>query len=298
MKKNKDIGASIVTLSIVLNAALLLLKGTVGLLTKSAALQADAVNSAGDVLSNTAILFGVKYSLKPRDKGHHYGHGKMEALVSLFVGVVIFTSTVFLWSSIIATFASGELYKASIWALAAAIVSIGVKAFLYIKTSKVGKTINSIAVQTNAKDHRNDIIATSGTVLAIFLVLLGERLGTSIFNYAEGIAAALTSVFILKTGIEIVLSSARVLIDAAPDAKTMESIEKTILSCNGVEDIEWLKCRTTGRGLLVDAAVEVAPDMSVKQGHEIVHKIIKKIQRKYKTVLEVQVQINPDEDLM
>ena len=298
MKKKKDIGASIVTLSIILNAALLLLKGTVGLITKSAALQADAVNSAGDVLSNTAILFGVKYALKPRDKGHHYGHGKMEALVSLFVGIVILTSTVILWKSIIETFSSGEVYKANIWALAAAAVSIAVKIFLYIKTAKVGKAINSIAVQTNAKDHRNDIIATSGTVIAIFLVLLGERLGTSIFNYAEGIAAALTSVFILKTGIEIILSSTRVLIDAAPDAKTMESIEKTIRACNGVEDIEWLRCRTTGRGLLVDAAVEVHPDISVNEGHEISHDIINQIQNKYKTVLEVQVQINPDEHLL
>ena len=298
MKKNKDIGAVIVTLSIILNVALLLLKGVVGLLTNSAALQADAVNSAGDTMSSAAILFGIKYAMKPRDEQHHYGHGKMEALSSLFVGVIILASTFYLWYSIIKTISLGEKYEASVWALLAAIIAIGVKIFLYIKTSRVGKKINSIAVQTNAKDHRNDIIATSGTVIAILLALLGDKAGIWVLSYSECVAAGITSIFILKTGIEIISSSAKVLMDTAPDSKIINSLENTTRECEGVLDIDWLRCRTIGRGLLVDLAVEVDPDLSIKQGHEIDSNIIETIHNKFHTVLEVQVQINPDEDLL
>lgn len=298
MKKNKDLGIVAVTLSIVLNIALLILKGVVGLLTNSAALQADAVNSAGDTISSLAILFGIKYAMRPSDSHHHYGYGKMEALVSLFVGVVILASTGYLWYSIISNVSTGSFNKASFWALAAAIVALGVKIYLYVKTMRVGKKINSIAVQTNAKDHRNDTIATTGTVIAIMLALLGDKMGISALQYSESAAAAITSLFILRSGLEIVISSSNILMDAAPDQKTLDSLAMTVIGCEGVEDIDWLRCRTTGRGILVDVAVEVDPELSIEEGSVIDTNIINTIRKNFKTVMDVQVQINPDEDLM
>ena len=296
MKKNTDIGVKIVTMATIINVALLIFKGVIGLLTNSAALQADAVNSAGDTMSSVAILFGIKFALKPSDEDHHYGYGKMEALVSLFVGVSIIASTGFLWSSIIKIISSGRFYEASFLALIAAVIALAVKIFLFINTMRVGKKINSIAVQTNAKDHRNDIIATIGTVAAIALSLVGGRLGIAAFRYAESVAAGITSFFIVKAGIDIISSSAKMLLDAAPDDKTIAKLEATARSCVGVEDLDWLKCRTVGRGILVDLAVEVDPDLSVKEGYDIDANIIKTIHKKFKTVLDVQVQINPDDE--
>ena len=296
MKKSMDIGAKVVTIAIVLNVALFILKGVVGLLTSSTALQADAVNSAGDTISSLAILFGIKYALKPSDEDHHYGYGKMEALISLFVGLVILASTGILWRTIIRTISTGEYNEASFWALLAAFIALAVKIFLYIKTMRVGKRINSIAVQTNAKDHRNDIVATVGTVVAIALSLLGGKIGIKFFRYAESVAAGITSIFIIKAGIEIISASAKMLMDAAPDDRTIENLENTARNCEGVQELDWLKCRTIGRGILVDLAVEVDADLSVKQGHDLGLNIKNTIQSKFKTVLEVQVHINPDED--
>lgn len=296
MKREKDIGVRVIRLSIALNIVLLLLKGVVGILTNSAALQADAVNSAGDTVSSLAILFGIKYAMRPRDDEHHYGYGKMEALTSLFVGIVILLSTFYLWYSIANTLLTRSFNEASFWALGAAVVAIGVKIFLYMKTMTVGKKINSIAVITNAKDHRNDIIATAGTVIAIMFALIGDRVGIVAFKYSESVAAAITSIFILKAGIEIITSSAKILMDAAPDQKIIDSMVSTVMQCKGVQDIDWFRCRTTGRGILVDVAVEVDPELSIVEGHDIDNNIIKAIQNEYKTVLDVQVQINPDED--
>ncbi len=291
-----DIGVKIVTIATILNLVLLILKGVVGLMTNSTALQADAVNSAGDLISSLAILFGIKYSLKPSDEDHHYGYGKMEALISLFVGLIILASTVLLWSSIIKTIISDVYYEASFWALVAALIALVVKMFLYTSTMRVGKKINSIAVQTNAQDHKNDIVATIGTVVAISLSLIGGKMGISFLKYAESVAAAITSVFIVKAGIDIILSSTKMLMDAAPDDEIIDSLENTVSNCVGVQDLDWLKCRTSGRGILVDLAVEVDPDLSVKEGHDIDSDIKRTIHEKFKTVLDVQVQINPDED--
>ena len=126
--------------------------------------------------------------------------------------------------------------------------------------------------------------------------MIGKVAGITFFKYAESVAATITSVFIIKAGIDIISSSAKMLMDAAPDDHIIEQLEKVADAVSGVEELDWLKCRTVGRGILVDLAVEVDPDLSIKEGHEIDASIKNEIQRKFKTVLDVQVQINPDKD--
>jgi cation diffusion facilitator family transporter len=293
MNSNKDEGVSIVLFSVILNALLFILKGTVGLLVYSTALQADAVNSAGDTMSSLAVFFGIKYSLKPHDDDHHYGHGKMEALISLFVGLVIIVTSGLLWRSIIKIIQSGEFLEANIWALVAALIAIVVKIFMYNKTMRVGKRINSIAVQTNAKDHRNDVFATSATAIAILLSILARITGIEILQYSEPVAAAIMSFFIIKTGFEIIASSVKMLMDAAPDQYIVDELKKVAIKCDGVEHLNWLRCRTIGRGLLVDLAVEVDGNISVEQGHDLADNIKRNIQTNSSDVLDVLVHINP-----
>jgi len=293
LKKTTDLGVRIVLFSVILNAILFILKGTVGLLAYSTALQADAVNSAGDTMSSLAVLFGIKYSLKPHDDDHHYGHGKMEALISLFVGLVILVTSGLLWRSIIQLITSGEFLQANIWALFAALMAIVVKIYMYIKTMRVGKKINSIAVKTNAKDHRNDVFATSATAIAILLSILARITGIDFLQYSEPIAAAIMSFFIIKTGFEIIITSIKMLMDAAPDQDIVDELKKIASNCDGVERLNWLKCRTIGRGLLVDLAVEVDGNITVEQGHDLADNIKRNIQIHFDDVLDVLVHINP-----
>jgi cation diffusion facilitator family transporter len=293
MNGKKDEGVRIVLFSVILNALLFILKGMVGLLAYSTALQADAVNSAGDTMSSLAVLFGIKYSLKPQDDDHHYGHGKMEALVSFFVGLVILVTSGLLWRSIIQIFRYGEFLQANIWALVAALIAIVVKIFMYIRTMNVGKKINSIAVQTNAKDHRNDIFATFATAIAILLSILARITDIEILQYSEPVAAAIMSLFIIKTGFEIMTTSVKMLMDAAPDQDIVDELKKIPSASEGVEHLNWLKCRTIGRGLLVDLAVEVDGSISVEQGHDLADNIKHNIQINCSDVLDVLVHINP-----
>lgn len=293
MKKNVDKGVQIVLFAVILNAFLFILKGSVGMLTYSTALQADAVNSAGDTMTSLAVFFGVKYAIKPHDDDHHYGHGKMEALISLVVGAVILVSAGFLWRSIFKTISSGDFIQPNVWALAAAVIAIIVKIYMYIKTIRVGKKLNSIAVMTNAKDHRNDIFATGATVIAISASLLAHSTGIELLKYAEPAAAAVMSIFIIKTGLEIIISSSKMLMDAAPDKHIVDSLKEIAKQCEGVEYLNWLKCRSIGRGLLVDVAVEINGDITVEHGHALADNIKHVIQNEFSEVLDVLVHINP-----
>ena len=293
-RKTKDEGLRIITWCLVGNILLLLLKGAVGLLSGSEALKADAVNSAGDSLAAVVVMLGLRYSLKPEDKGHHYGHGKMEALVSFVVGLMVLAGTAFVVRDAIAAMQAGVAAQSSVWALGAALVSVAVKAVMFTVTFRASKRLNSIAVRTNAMDHRNDIFATSGAAIAIGLGLLGEGIGAGwLVRFAEPVIALFISALIVKTAFSILKASGNMLLDAAPDDCTMAGLREAVLKTPGVEHLSWLRCRPMGRGLLADVAVEVDGNIRVCDGHNIADALRDNIMAAYPEMLDVVVHINP-----
>ena len=291
----KDEGMRIITLCFIGNIILLLLKGSVGFLAGSEALKADAFNSAGDVVNTVVVLLGLRYSLKPQDKDHHYGHGKMEALVSFFVGIVVAAATGFIVYEAITAIIAGEAGQPSWFALAAALVSIAVKAVMFKMTYSAGKRLGSIAVLTNAMDHRNDLFATSGAALAIILSFAGQMTGLKVLTvYSESVVAILISFVIIKTAVTIISESSRMLLDAAPDDETMDALRALAAGAPGVVALSWLKCRRMGRGLLVDAAVKVDGRISVIEGHTVADAVRDAIQSAYPAVIDVVVHVNPN----
>ena len=293
-KPVRDEGVCIITYCLIGNILLLLLKGAVGLVMGSEALKADAVNSAGDSLAAVVVMLGLRYSLKPQDEGHHYGHGKMEALVSFIVGLMVLAGTVFVIRDAVGAAIYGETAPPSLWALGAALVSVGIKAVMFIVTYRAGKRLNSIAVMTNAMDHRNDIFATSGAALAIGVSMLGEHFGIEpLVRYAEPVIALVISGFIVKTAVSILKVSSAMLLDAAPDEETMEGLREAVLKTPGVEHISWIKCRRMGRGLLADVAVEVDGDIRVCDGHDIADALRDNVMAAFPEMIDVVVHINP-----
>lgn len=292
MKKDESI--KIITYCLVGNALLLLLKGTVGLLTGSQALKADAVNSGGDVIVSFVVLLGLRYALKPYDKGHNYGHDKMEALLSMLMGFVILIGIVFLLIDTFLVFTGKEAAEPSLFALGVALISIFIKAIIYRKTKVAGKKLASIVITTIAKDQKNDIFVSLCTVAAILLSFAGQWLGVSTLqHYSEPIFVVAMSVFIIKVAIEIIYESSSILLDAAPANKIVNGIRRISVQTEGVEKLNWVKCRKMGRGILVDVAVEVDGGISVKAGHAISDSVKSAIIVAYPQVIDVLVHINP-----
>lgn len=290
----KDEGVRIITLCFIGNIILLLLKGTVGFWVDSEALKADAFNSAGDVINTVVVLLGLRYALKPKDKTHHYGHGKMEALVSFLVGVVVAAATGYIVYEAVSAIIAGEAGQPSVYALGAALVAIAVKVVMFKITYSAGKRLNSIAVITNAMDHRNDLFATSGAALAIGLSFVGQLTGVKALTvYSESVVAIVISGVIIKTAVSIITEASRMLLDAAPDDEMMQTLQQLAASADGVKALSWLKCRRMGRGLLVDAAIEVSGSITVSEGHAVADAARDAIRSMYPEVIDVVVHVNP-----
>jgi cation diffusion facilitator family transporter len=243
------------------------------------------------------VLLAVRFALRPRDEDHHYGHGKMEALVSLAVGAAVLVSAGLLIYDAVIAIIGGSAGSPSWIAVGAAAVSITAKSFMFRVTYKTGKRLSSIALISNSKDHRNDIIATSGAVIAILLSFLGQGLNIpALMLYSEPAVAAVISAFIIKTAVEILSASSRMLLDAAPDKETVEGIRKLADGVEGVIKTDWVKCREMGRGMLVDLAVQVSSGISVKEGHDIGDGVKAAIMQSFPQVLDVLVHINPERE--
>lgn len=155
------------------NIFLLVIKATIGLMTGSQAMIADSVNSAGDIFASLMTFIGNKIASKPGDSNHNFGHGKSEYIFSLLISIsMIAVSIKLLIDSITSLIFKNEL-TFSIYLVIVCIVTIVTKALLYIYTNRVYKKFNNILLKANAKDHFNDCIVTSFTLISIIFASQG-----------------------------------------------------------------------------------------------------------------------------
>lgn len=155
------------------NIFLLVIKATIGLMTGSQAMIADSVNSAGDIFASLMTFIGNKIASKPGDSNHNFGHGKSEYIFSLLISIsMIAVSIKLLIDSISSLIFKNEL-TFSIYLVIVCIVTIFIKALLYIYTNRVYKKFNNILLKANAKDHFNDCIVTSFTLISILFASQG-----------------------------------------------------------------------------------------------------------------------------
>ena len=191
------------------NAALLLLKATAGLLGNSQAMVADAVHTFSDLTTDLAVAIGMRFASKPRDADHAYGHGKYEAIAAAVVGIAILLVAVKIGlgalGSISALLGGTPIPLPSPYAFWVAVISIIAKELLYRKTVAVGDRIQSAAVLANAWHHRSDALSSLGTAAGIGMAaFLGEK-----WVIMDSIAALLVSLVLLKVDWSIIREQGR-----------------------------------------------------------------------------------------
>ena len=153
------------------NILLLILKGMVGFLTHSQAMIADAFNSAGDIFASLMTFIGNKIASEPNDEDHNFGHGKAEYLFSMFIGIsMILVASKLLYDSAM-TFIIGSDLQFSWSLLFVCAVTIITKFSLFLYTKHSYQLHKNILLEANMKDHRNDCIVTSFTLLSSIFTL-------------------------------------------------------------------------------------------------------------------------------
>ncbi len=272
----------------IINLGLAGLKFVMGILGHSQALIADAAHSLSDMVTDVAVIVGVRFWSEPADEEHPYGHGRLEMLVSLFIALMLAGVGIGICYNAVITLHKGESHIPGMLALVAAVVSVVVKEWLYRWTVKAGKAIKSSAVIANAWHHRSDAISSIPVVLAV----VGIRINPE-WQYLDHIAAVVVSVLIVKAAKEIAMPQIRHLMDAGATQEELKIIKEIIYQTEGVITTHKVRTRHIGSGLQVDLHVQVAPELTVGQGHDVAKRVEGELLENGPDIVDVLVHIEP-----
>lgn len=249
------------------NAVLIVLKFIAGIVGKSSAMIADAVHSLSDFITDVIVLVFVKIAGKPRDKGHDYGHGKFETFATMIIGLLLSLAGVGLLANgidlVIKSCNGHTLERPTMLALVIAVVSILSKEWLYRFTAAKGREVNSQAVVANAWHHRSDAISSAGTLVGVAgAMFLGDS-----WRILDPVAAIVVSLFIIKSGYDIMKPSVNELLESSlPEAQETE-IRQLVLGVPGIISVHNLRTRRIGNGIAVDLHAKMDGSISLTEAH-------------------------------
>lgn len=279
-------------LSIAGNALLAVAKFITGVFGNSYALIADAIESTTDVFSSILVLLGLRYASKPADANHPYGHGKAEPLFTfIVVGFLIVSATIIAYESIENINTPHEVPAPYTLLVLAAIIII--KETFYRVVSKKGKQTESSVLKADAWHHRSDAITSLMAFIGISIALV---MGKGYEN-ADDWAALFASGFILYNAYLILRPALGEVMDEHRYDEIEDQIRKIAHSHPGVVDTEKCYIRKTGMTYHVDLHIAVNAQISVKEGHEIAHRVKDDILQNNPQIADVLIHVEPDDEL-
>ena len=265
------------------NIFLLIIKAIIGFISNSQAMIADSMNSAGDIFASLMTFIGNKIASVPIDDDHNLGHGKAEYIFSMFISIsMILVSAKLLFDSIIALFVGSKLVF-SWFLVAVCIATIITKLILYFYTKKAYKQYKNILLEANMKDHRNDCVVTSFTLISILLTLFG-------IYWFDSIVGIGISLWICYTGVTIFIESYNVLMDISIDLKTKDLILHIAHAYKEIEGIDDIVSTPVGDKYLIFLTINLDGNMSTFESHNLadsLEKSINELDKIYKTVVHV-----------
>ncbi|MBE8720567.1 cation diffusion facilitator family transporter [Sphingobacterium pedocola] len=278
--------------SILGNLLLAIVKWLAGFFGNSFALIADAIESTADIFSSILVLLGIKYSKRPPDETHPYGHGRIEPLVTFMVVIfLVISATVIAYQSIINLRTPHEPPKA--WTLIVLGIIIIWKEAAYQLIARKGKELNSSTLKAEAWHHRADAITSVAAFIGISIALwLGDG-----YEYADDWAALVASVLILYNCYKIFRPALGEIMDENLHNDVVDDVRKKSLNVAGVMATDKCFVRKIGMEYLVDLQAVVSPDISVKEGHDIAHALKDYLMQSIPDIGNVFVHIEPFSDI-
>jgi cation diffusion facilitator family transporter len=275
-------------LGLVVNAALGVIKLVAGLAANSFALLADAVNSLGDMFTSGVVVFALRFSQKPPDREHPYGHSRAEAIAGSNVALLVIVSALLVaWEAMRRIYMPHAVPPA--WTLWIAGPNVVIKEALYRYKVTVGRRTGSTALIANAWDHRSDALCS----LAVFVGLAIVRWGGPALIWADEAAAMGVVAAILWSATRLFRQSAHELLDAQADETLVRAVEAAATSVPEVRRVETLLLRKSGLEYFADIHIEVDPELTVAEGHAIGHRVKDEILREFEIVRDVLVHLEP-----
>lgn len=293
MERDKKV-YRVTLLGSVVNLLLLVFKFVAGVLGHSAAMIADAVHSLSDFVTDLIVIVFVKISSKPEDADHAYGHGKYETLASCIIGLALIVVGVMMGYNamvkIVDVVRNGtELASPGIIALAAAVLSIVLKEWMFHLTRKVAREVDSPAVEANAWHHRSDALSSVGTAIGIGgAVLLGSK-----WAVLDPIAALVVSVFIVVQAAKILSDAIGQLMEKSLPRDVEQRICEIVYEEEGTSDIHHLRTRKIGSQISIELHVRMNGYLTLREVHDKSIAIEKRLRAAFGDSTYINLHVEP-----
>ena len=281
-------GLKTTIIGIVASSILASIKIFTGILGNSYALIADGIESLTDIFTSSIVLAGLYFAAKPADEDHPYGHGKAEPFAGIAVSFGIFIAAMIIVVQSINEIITPHHSPAPFTLIVLTVVII-TKETLFRFVIKVGNSVNSVAVKSDAWHHLSDAITSAAAFIGILIALLGGE-G---YESADDYAALFASIIIIFNAYKIFKPALFELLDTAPPANTIKKVRNVASKVENVMGIDKCFVRKMGFDYFVDIHVLVDANLPVYKGHEIAHKVKSELMKEYSNINDVLVHIEP-----
>ena len=281
-------GSRATAFAILASAILAAVKILSGVFGNSYAMIADGIESTLDIMSSLVVLGSLRIAASPPNERFPYGYGKVEALGAMVISAVLLVA-----AAGIAVQSVHEIrtphHAPAPFTLAVLVGVVAVKEMMFRRLSSTGAAIESGAMRSDAWHHRSDALTSLAAFVGITVALM---MGPG-YESADDWAALAACGVIVFNGVRLLGSALRDLLDAAAPPGIEEVIRAKARGVEGVQEIEKCVARKSGLGWLVDLHVEVDADISVRDGHEIAHRVKDRLMSGDPAVIGAEIHIEP-----
>jgi cation diffusion facilitator family transporter len=274
----------------VIDLLLGVVKIIVGISASSQALIADGIHSLSDLATDFLVLFAAKHAHRQADDEHPYGHGRIETVATVVLGVSLIIVAIGISYDAVRRLLAPELLLHPGWlALLVAVCSVAAKEAIYQYTARAARRLRSKMLHANAWHSRSDAFSSIIVVIGVLATMAG-------YPAFDALAAVAVALMVAKIGWDLLWKSLQELIDTALDPDEVEAIRRTIMAVDGVRACHMLRTRHSGSDALVDVHVLVDPVLSVSEGHQIGEAVLGRLIDTVEVVSDVMVHIDPEDD--
>ncbi len=284
-----DIKVKAASVSIASNSILVAAKLAVGISTGAVSIISEAAHSAIDLFAALIAYFSVRVSGKPADKGHPYGHGKIENVSGVIEAVLIFFAAAYIiWEATHKIINIGE-HKVEdvtlgVFVMAiSTIVNILVSQYLF----KIAEVTDSIALEADAHHLSTDVYTSLGVLIGLAAL---EYTGLHIL---DPLIAIIVAAMIIRVAISLTRKAAGPLLDIGlPEDERLE-LENIVMKTPRVVGYHRLRTRKAGPYREIDFHLILPSNMPLQEAHKIAEGIEDKMRARFPST-HVTTHIEPD----
>ncbi|MDR5865999.1 cation diffusion facilitator family transporter [Halomonas koreensis] len=267
-----------------------LVKLVTGSLVGSAALVADGIHSFSDIVTDGFVMAATHFGRQAPDRGHPYGHGRIETLATLWLGgVLIFVAGAIAWASLGRLVAGEPIPAPGAWAIAVAVAALLAKEAIYHYTLAVARRIGSRLLEANAWHSRSDALST----LVVLVGLVAAQVG---IGWMDAAAAIVVGLMVGQVGGRLLWQSSRELIDTALPEAEQNRLAAAAEAVPGVRGVHALRTRRIADDVLLDLHIVVPPRVTVSEAHEIGNAVSRRLRETLPSLADVTFHIDPEDD--